>query len=57
MEKRKTQKQTAEVLEMNLRSYQLYEQGKTEPSIKKLILLADFFGVSMDYLTGRTDKE
>jgi len=57
MEKRKTQRQTAEVLEMNLRSYQLYEQGKTEPSIKKLIRLADFFDVSLDYLLGRTDKE
>ena len=56
MEKKRTQKQTAEVLEMNLRSYQLYEQGKVEPSIKKLITLADFFDVSLDYLMGRTDS-
>ncbi|MBP3520844.1 MAG: helix-turn-helix transcriptional regulator, partial [Oscillospiraceae bacterium] len=40
MEKKRTQKQTAEVLGMNLRSYQLYEQGKVEPNIKKLIALA-----------------
>ena len=56
MEKKKTQKQTAEVLEMNLRSYQLYEQGTVEPNIKKLLTLADFFDVSLDYLMGRTDS-
>ena len=55
MEKKKTQKQTAEVLEMKLRSYQTYEQGVREPSIKKLITLADFFDVTLDYLMGRTD--
>ena len=54
MEKKKTQKQTAEVLGMKLRSYQFYEQGTVEPSIKKLITLADFFDVSLDYLMGRT---
>ena len=57
MKKKRTQKETAEVLDMNLRSYQLYEQGKVEPSIKKILLLADFFGVTTDYLLGRTDKE
>lgn len=56
MERRKTQKQTAEILEMKLRSYQLYEQGKVEPSIAKLIALADFFDVTLDYLMGRTDQ-
>ena len=56
MEKKKTQKQTAEALGMKLRSYQLYEQGKVEPSIKKLIVLADFFDVTLDYLMGRTDS-
>lgn len=57
MKSGKTQKQTAEILGMNLRSYQFYEEGKAEPSISKLIRLADFFDVTMDYLLGRTDKE
>lgn len=57
MKRRKTQKETSEILDMNLRSYQLYEQGKVEPSIKKIILLADFFDVTTDYLLGRTDRE
>ena len=56
MERRKTQKQTADMLEMLLSSYQSYEQGEREPSIKKLIALADFFDVTLDYLTGRTDQ-
>lgn len=56
MLRKKTQKETAAILDMNLRSYQLYEQGKTEPSIDKLIKLADFFDVSLDYLMGRYDR-
>ena len=55
MMRRKTQKETAQTLDMALRSYQFYEQGKTEPSVAKLIALADFFDVSLDYLVGRTD--
>lgn len=29
--------------------------GKKEPSIKSLWLLADYFGVDIDYLVGRKD--
>lgn len=32
-----------------------YETGKTKPDSEALIALADFFGVSIDYLVGRTD--
>jgi transcriptional regulator with XRE-family HTH domain len=32
-----------------------YENGKVEPSATSLIKLADFFGVSVDYLLGRED--
>lgn len=57
MKSKKTQKQTAEMLGMQLRSYQFYEEGRAEPSIKKVLALADFFDVTTDYLLGRTDKE
>ena len=57
MKQKKTQRETAELLGMKLRSYQFYEQGTAEPSIKKILLLADFFNVTTDYLLGRTDKE
>ena len=56
MEKKKTQKETAEALGMQLRSYQSYEQGAAEPNIAKLIALADFFDVTLDYLMGRTEQ-
>lgn len=32
-----------------------YETGKTRPDSEALILLADFFDVSIDYLVGRAD--
>ena len=52
----KAQKQTAETPGMQLRSYQFYKEGKAEPSIKKILLLADFFDVTTDYLLGQTGK-
>lgn len=33
-----------------------YEAGEVEPSIKSLIALADYFGVSTDYLLGRKNN-
>ena len=33
-----------------------YETGKREPNLKTLILIADFFDVSIDYLLERTDN-
>lgn len=33
-----------------------YETGKTNPDSDAIIKLADFFGVSADYLLGRTAK-
>ena len=34
-----------------------YETGKTAADMYSLIKLADFFGVSLDYLTGRSDVD
>lgn len=33
-----------------------YESGRNEPSFDVLIKIADYFGVSIDYLLGREDK-
>ncbi len=33
-----------------------YETGVREPDYKTLILIADYFDVSIDYLLGRTDN-
>lgn len=37
-------------------SISIYEKGKHYPEVRNLIILADFFGVSTDYLLGRTDN-
>lgn len=55
-EKGKKQKECAECLGIQVRSYQAYEGGDREPSIQYLIALADFFDVTLDYLMGRTDS-
>ena len=34
----------------------VYEKGKHYPEVRNLIILADYFGVSTDYLLGRTDN-
>lgn len=31
----------------------LYERGEKTPSVEALVRIADFFGVSVDYLLGR----
>lgn len=33
-----------------------YERGQNYPEVRNLIILADYFGVSTDYLLGRTDN-
>lgn len=33
-----------------------YETGEREPGINELIVIADYFNVSVDYLIGRTEN-
>ena len=51
------QKDVAEAIGVPLRTYQRYEYGEREPQLSTLIRIADFYGVALDYLAGRTDKE
>ena len=55
-EKGRLQKDIARDLEISLRGYQHYELGERKPDIPTLEALADYFGVSTDYLLGRTDR-
>lgn len=49
------QKQVADILNITREQYQLYESGKREIKVHQLIVLADFYNVSVDYILERTD--
>jgi transcriptional regulator with XRE-family HTH domain len=53
----KTQKQIAELLNMQLTVYQRYERGERELPLWAAIKLANFYGVSLDYLVERTNRK
>lgn len=55
-EKKVPQKELADLLGISIRGYQFYESEVNEPNVKVLTALADFYGVTIDYLVGRTDK-
>ena len=49
----KTQREIAELLNMQLTVYQRYERGERELPLWAAIKLADFYNVTLDYLVGR----
>lgn len=55
--RRVPQNELAESVGVGLRAYRHYETGDREPKMATLIALADYFGVTLDYLVGRTDEE
>ncbi len=50
------QQEVAEVLGIDQRVYSTYETGKRDIPIQHLIILADYYGVSIDYIVGRTNE-
>ena len=54
-EKGVTQRDIAELLGKTSRHYQDIESGKINIPSLTLIKLADYFGVSLDYLVGRSE--
>lgn len=52
----KSQKDLADVLFVNQTAVSQWERGVTMPSGPMLIKLSNMFGVSTDYLLGRTDQ-
>lgn len=50
-----TQLKLAMDLNMNQNSISRYENGDREADYKTLIMFADYFNVSVDYLLGRTN--
>lgn len=51
-----TQQRLAIELNMNQNSISRYENGEREADYATLILIADYFNVSIDYLLERTDN-
>ena len=52
-----TQKQVANVLMCDQSLYSKYERGEREIPLRLLIILANYYKVSLDYLVGRTNKK
>lgn len=52
-----TQSQIAEYLGTSQTMYARYERGANEMPIRYLIRLAQYYGVSLDYLCGLSDKK
>lgn len=48
------QRELAKVLHVSQNTYSQYENGVIELTAEKLILLANYYDVSVDYLLGRT---
>ncbi len=55
-ERKETQVQVAAAIGITDRQYQRFEAGEQKPGFDNLCALADHFGVSLDYLAGRTDQ-
>lgn len=51
-----TQKQMAELLNCAVQHYQRIEYGKINVHATTVIFLADYFGVTTDYLLGRSEE-
>ena len=52
----KTQQQIADVLGTSQTMYARYERGANELPIRHLLALCNYYGVSADYILGRTDN-
>lgn len=55
LDKNFTQKSFAALLNLTQQTYSDYETGRTNPDLDTLTKIADFLGVSIDYLLGRSD--
>ena len=54
-ERRQSRVVVAELCGLSLGAIRYYERGERVPTMDALIAIADYFEVSLDYLTGRTN--
>ena len=50
-----TQQTIADLLNVGQRTYADYESGKTRIPVDSLLILAKFYNVSLDYITGASN--
>ena len=50
-----TQQNIADLLHIGQRTYADYESGKTRIPVDSLLILAKYYDVSMDYITGASN--
>lgn len=55
LEKKKSQRNMADFLNITQQTYSDYETGRTNPDIDTLSKIADFLETTIDYLVGRSD--
>lgn len=51
------QSELCEKINISKNTYVNYEQGKREPPLELIIKLANFYDVSIDYISGRTNNK
>ncbi|MDT2620719.1 helix-turn-helix transcriptional regulator [Lactococcus petauri] len=56
-DKRNTQSEVAKTVGVKQNSCSEWETGKREPNLDRVIQLADYFGVTTDYLLGREEEK
>lgn len=54
-EKQLSQNKLAQIIGVSQKAIDYWERGVNEPKASYIIKLADYFGVSADYLLGRKD--
>ena len=55
-EKKISQKALGKILGISDRNIRFYETGEHRPDFEGLLILADYFQVSLDYLVGRSEE-
>lgn len=54
-ESKHTQKDVADMLGVTVKTYRTWEKGESPAAVDSLFMLASFYGVSVDYILGRSD--
>ena len=52
-----TQQKIADLLNIGQRTYSDYESGKTRIPIDSLLILAEYYDISMDYISGASNEK